>query len=63
MAREAIKDWQGKILGWVEWSGNKKWLSDFSGRRLGFYDKSLNKTCDFSGRQVGSGDILMTLLR
>lgn len=63
MAREAIKDYQGKILGWIEWSGNKKWLSDFYGKRLGYYDQSLNKTFDFYGRQVGSGDIVMTLLR
>ncbi len=63
MAREKITDWTGKIIGWVEWSGNKKWLSDFYGRRLGYYDKSLNKTFDFYGRQVGNGDIVMTLLR
>ena len=63
MAREPIKDWQGKILGFVEWSGNKKWISDFYGKRLGYYDSSLNKTFDFYGRQVGQGDMVMTLLR
>ena len=63
MAKEKITDWTGKIIGWVEWSGNKKWLSDFYGRRLGYYDKSLNITCDFYGRRVGTGDIVMTLLR
>ncbi len=63
MAREKITDWTGKIIGWVEWSGNKKWISDFYGRRLGYYDKSLNKTFDFYNRQVGNGDIVMTLLR
>lgn len=63
MAREKIQDHTGKILGWIEWSGNKKWLSDFYGKRLGYYDKSLNKTFDFYGRQVGMGDIVMTLLR
>ncbi len=63
MEREAIKDWQGKILGWSEWSGSKKWLMDFYGKKLGYYDKSLNKTFDFYGRQVGTGDILMILLR
>ena len=63
MAREPIKDWTGKIIGFVEWSGNKKWLSDFYGRKLGYYDKSLNRTFDFYGRQVGQGDIVMTLLR
>lgn len=63
MAREAIKNWQGRIIGFVEWSGNRKWLSDFYGRRLGYYDKSLNKTFDFYGRQIGSGDIVLTLLK
>lgn len=63
MARDKITDWTGKIIGWIEWSGNKKWLSDFYGRRLGYYDKSLNKTFDFYGRQVGNGDIVMTLLK
>ena len=63
MAREPIKDWTGKIIGFVEWSGNKKWLSDFYGRRLGYYDRSTNKTHDFYGHMVGQGDIVMTLLR
>ncbi len=63
MAREKIQDYTGKIIGWIEWSGNKKWISDFYGRRLGYYDKSLNKTFDFYGRQVGMGDIVTTLLR
>ncbi len=63
MAREKIQDWTGKIIGFVEWSGNKKWISDFYGRRLGYYDRSTNKTYEFSGRMVGRGDIVMTLLR
>ena len=63
MAREAIKDWHGEILGWIEWLGNKKWLSDFYGKRLGYYDKSLNKTIDFHGCQIGTGDVVMTLLK
>lgn len=63
MARESIKDWTGKIIGWVEWSGDRKWLSDFYGVKLGYYDKSRDVTCDFYNRQVGKGDILLTLLR
>ena len=63
MAKEKITDWTGKIIGWVEWSGNKKWLFDFYHRKLGYYDKSLDKTFDWHGLQVGKGDILMTLLR
>lgn len=63
MAKEKIQDWTGKIIGWVEWVGDKKWLFDFYGRKLGYYNKSLNITCDFYGRQVGKGDVVMTLLR
>ncbi len=63
MARERITDWTGKTIGWVEWVGNRKWLSDFYGKRLGYYDKSYDKTFDFYGRQVGNGDLVMTLLR
>ena len=63
MALEKLTDWTGKIIGWTEWQGNKKWLYDFNHRKLGYYDKSFNKTFDWYGRQVGVGDILMTLLR
>lgn len=63
-AKEPVKDWQGKILGFVETESNgNKVLRDFYGRILGKYDKSLNVTRDFYGRQVGKGDVLMTLLR
>lgn len=62
--KEPIKDWQGKILGFMETESNgNKVLRDFYGRILGKYDKSLNVTRDFYGRQVGKGDLLMTLLR
>lgn len=62
--KEPVKDWQGKILGFVETESNgNKVLCDFYGRILGKYDKSLNVTRDFYGRQVGKGDVLMTLLR
>ena len=62
--KEPIKDWQGKILGFMETESNgNKVLRDFYGRILGKYDKSLNVTRDFYGRQVGKDDVLMTLLR
>lgn len=63
MAREKIQDYTGKIIGFTEVSGNKKWLYDFHGRKIGYYDSSLNKTCEWTGKIVGNGDILMTLLR
>jgi len=62
--RETIKDWTGKILGFVDHeSSGDKTLRDFQGRILGKYVKSFDVTRDFYGRQVGKGDILMTLLR
>ena len=64
LIKEPIKDWQGKILGWVETdsSGNKI-LRDFPGRILGKYNRSLDITQDFYGRTVAKGDCLMMLLR
>lgn len=62
--KEPIKDWTGKILGFVETDGSgNKVLRDFYGRILGKYNKSRDITQDFYGRQVGKGDVLMTLLR
>lgn len=63
MAKERIKDWTGKILGSTEQIGSRLWLYDFSGRKLGYYDSSTGKTHDWTGRLVGQGNILMTLLR
>ncbi len=64
MKKEPIKDWTGKILGFMETdSRGNKILRDFYGNILGKYDKGLNVTRDFYGRQVGKGDILLTLLR
>jgi len=62
--RETLKDWTGKIIGFVDHeSGGDKILRDFHGRILGRYVASMDVTRDFYGRQVGKGDILMTLLR
>lgn len=62
--REPVKDWTGKILGFVDKEANgKKTLRDFQGRILGTYDPVLDVTREFGGRQVAKGDALMMLLR
>lgn len=62
--REPITDWRGKILGFLEQDiHGKKTLRDFQGWILGTYDPQLDITFAFGGRQVGKGDILLTLLR
>lgn len=63
MAREKIQDYTGKIIGFTEIIGTKRWLYDFYGKKVGYYDSATNKTYEWTGRFVGNGDILMTLLR
>ena len=63
MAREKITDWTGKIIGFKEQSGNRLWLYDFYGRKLGYYDRSTDKTYEWIGKLVSNGNTLMMLLR
>ena len=51
--RTAIRDFYGRIIGWVyeDNNGNKK-LTDFQGRVKGKYDKATNTTRDFYGRII-----------
>ena len=62
--REPIKEWSGKIIGWIETDehGNKV-LKDFYNRVLGSYNKNLNLTRDFYNRPIAKGDNLLMLLR
>ena len=64
MARETIKDWRGKIIGFedTDAAGNKT-LRDFSGKVVGKYNKSLDITQEFSGRQVAKGNCVRMLLK
>lgn len=61
--KEAIKDFYGKIIGFIETDaqGNQK-AYDFYGKILGKYDKKLNKTFDFYGRILSTGNILTSLI-
>lgn len=55
--RERIKDWTGKLIGFIDTDpeGNKV-IRDFYGRIKGKYNKRLNITQDFYGRTVAKGD-------
>lgn len=59
----AIKDFYGKILGYIEEDeqGNKT-IRDFYRKILGRYDKKLNITKDFYGRVLGQGDLSSGLI-
>lgn len=58
-----IKDFHGKIIGYVETKPNgDKIIKDFYRRIKGTYNKQLDVTKDFHGRIVAKGDCLMLLL-
>ena len=57
MARESVKDWTGKVLGWVDTdsSGNQI-VYNFGLRVLAKYDAQKNITTDFAGRKLSEGN-------
>ncbi|MBQ8840544.1 MAG: phage gp6-like head-tail connector protein [Clostridia bacterium] len=57
MAEETIKDWTGRIIGYIETKPNgDKVVRAFSRRILGYYYKNRNVTTDFYGRVLAQGD-------
>lgn len=63
MTKENITDFYGRILGTIETEKNgNKIARDFYGRYLGKYDKQLNRTEDFYGKILSSGDTLSSLI-
>ena len=56
-SEEIIRDYSGRIIGYVETEANgDKIFRDFYRRILGYYDKALNLTRDFYKRIVARGD-------
>ena len=56
MAKEAIRDFNGKIIAFIENDSNRKSVRSFDGRLIGWYDKKNGNTYEFSGRMVAKGD-------
>ena len=56
MAREAIRDFSGKIIAFIEDDPNRKSVRSFDGRLIGWYDKRTGITYEFSGKIVAKGD-------
>lgn len=60
MNRETIKDFYGKVLGFVDTEANgDKIARDFYGKIVGRYKKSSNTTYDFYGKIVARGDAVV----
>lgn len=64
MREEIIREFSGKIIGYIQIDnkGNKV-VRDFYRRILGKYDKASNTTRDFYGRIVARGDQSSMLLK
>jgi len=57
-----LKDAHGKKLGTIKQEYGKDVLRNAWGKKLGVYDAQSNTTKDASGRKVGTGNILTSLL-
>lgn len=63
MGEEIIKDFGGRIIGYIETKNNgDKIGKDFYRRIVGYYEKSSNTTKDYYRRVVAKGDVLSGLL-
>lgn len=63
MKEEIIKDYYGRIIGYVETKPNgDKVGKDFYRRIVGYYEKRTNVTKDFYRRIVARGDTLVGLI-
>ena len=60
---EVLRDKYGSRLGEIQTIGAKQVLRDKYGHRLSEYDSHTNRTTDEYGRLVGSGTLLVSLLR
>lgn len=64
MRTEAIKNFSGTILGYIDHKDNgDQVLKNYSGTILGTYNKNRDITQNYSGTILSSGNTLTTLLR
>ena len=61
--KETIREFGGRIIGYVETDANgNKTVRDFYNRILGYYDAKLNVTRDFYNRIISQGDTAVSLI-
>jgi len=60
---EVLRDRQGNRIAEIQTTGSKQVLRDKYGNRVGEYDAHTNRTTDKYGNLVGTGNLLLTLLR
>ena len=57
-----LKDKNFARLGEIKQIGSRQELRDKNNRLLGWYESSTNTTFDSSGRRIGTGNLLSSLL-
>lgn len=62
MAKEYIKDFYGRVIGYTETQGTKTYARDFYGKVLGSYDSRDGFTRDFYGKVVSRGNTVTGLI-
>jgi len=60
--RIELRDYSGRLQGWIEKSGGRLEGRDYTGRLKGWYDERNNETRDFTGRLVGRQNVLAALI-
>ena len=61
--REVLRDGRGNRIGEIETVNVKQILRDRHGNRLGEFDPGNNVTRDHNGNRIGTGNLLVTLLK
>jgi hypothetical protein len=59
---QQITDYAGKVIALLESTPQQEKIYTPSVSYLGYYDKSLDKTYTLSGKYIGPGNQLMTLI-
>lgn len=57
---QVLKDRAGRVIGKIVDVGNRQYIVDVAGRRLGYFDGKY--TYESNGRSVGEGNLLTTFL-
>lgn len=63
MFGEPVKDWTGKVLGFVDTDkyGNQT-VKNFGGKVLAYYDAKKNRTTDFAGKKLSEGNTAISYI-
>ena len=62
MANQILRDKMGRKIGEIQETNGKFVIRNANGSKKGEFDPKTNTTRDASGKKIGSGNLLITLL-